>query len=213
MSKKSLWTAREILTLRKLNSPAKIQQYLNDTPYNPVIECKSPRYVMKKRTAHCFEGALFAAAALQFNGSKPLVVDLVAEDDDDHVIAVFRYKNHWGAVAKSNCTTLRFREPVYRNIRELVMSYFDVYCNVKGAKSLRSYTRPINVNWLHSPDWIVSDEDLEPLGFKLFDYRHFPILSGVQIKNLSPVDKLLLKATLLGSNPKGLFIPGAKKDH
>ncbi len=180
---------------------------LDEIPYNPVIECKSPRNVLLKRTAHCFEGALLAAALMQFHGREPLVVDMVAENDDDHVITVFKHKNHWGAVAKSNCTTLCFREPVYRIIRELVMTYFDVYLNLNGEKSLRSYSRPVNINWLHSRDWPVTDEDLEPLGFKLFDYRHYSILSKSMIRELSPARKILLKATLLGSNPSGLYKP------
>ncbi len=202
-----LWSARESAFLKKFNTPPKIQALLDDIPYNAVGDCKSPRNVLLKRTAHCFEGALLAAAVFQFHGREPLVVDLVAENDDDHVIAVFQYKNHWGAVAKSNCTTLRFREPVYRNLRELVMSYFDVYLNLNGEKSLRSYSRPVNINWLHSRDWIITDHDLEPLGYKLFDYRHYPILSKTMIRNLSPAGKMLLKATLLGSNPSGLYKP------
>ena len=210
MGKQKLWDAQEISLLRELNSPERIQKFLDHIRYNPVVECKSPRYVMKKRTAHCFEGALFAAAALQYNGYPPLVVDMVAENDDDHVIAVFRCRDRWGAVAKSNCTTLCFREPVYRSIRELVMSYFDLYCNIKGEKSLRTYSKPININWLHSPDWIIADHDLEEVGMKLFDYRHFPIMSSREIKNLSPVSDLLLKAIMMGSDPRGLYKPGKK---
>jgi hypothetical protein len=210
MNEKKYWNTQEVNLLKKINTPFKIQKFLDDIRYNPVVECKSPRYVIKKRTAHCFEGALFAAAALQFHGYAPLVVDLVADNDDDHVIAVFKYRNKWGAVAKSNCTTLRFREPLYYSIRELVMSYFDFYVNVDGIKTLRSYSRPVNINWLHSPDWIVSDQDLEDLGMKLFDYRHFPVVSPKEIRNLSPVNDQLLKAILLGANPKGLYKPGKK---
>lgn len=210
MNEKKYWNTQEINLLKKINTPFKIQKFLDDIRYNPVVECKSPRYVIKKRTAHCFEGALFAAAALQFHGYAPLVVDLVADNDDDHVIAVFKYRNKWGAVAKSNCTTLKFREPLYYSIRELVMSYFDFYVNVDGIKTLRSYSRPVNINWLHSPDWVVSDQDLEDLGMKLFDYRHFPVVSPKEIRNLSPVNDQLLKAILLGANPKGLYKPGKK---
>ena len=210
MNEKKYWNTQEVNLLKKINTPFKIQKFLDDIRYNPVVECKSPRYVIKKRTAHCFEGALFAAAALQFHGYAPLVVDLVADNDDDHVIAVFKYRNKWGAVAKSNCTTLKFREPLYYSIRELVMSYFDFYVNVDGIKTLRSYSRPVNINWLHSPDWVVSDQDLEDLGMKLFDYRHFPVVSPKEIRNLSPVNDQLLKAILLGANPKGLYKPGKK---
>ena len=133
---------------------------------------------------------MMAAAAYQYHHMPPLVVDLVAENDDDHVITVFRYKGCWGAVAKSNCTTLRFREPVYRSLRELVMSYFEFYVNLEGNKTLRSYSRPVNMNWLHSPDWIVTDEDLDYVGIKLFDYKHYPVIGTNQKKNLTPVNKL-----------------------
>jgi hypothetical protein len=207
MRKKNPWTYEEISLLKTLNTPLKIQQFLDDIDYNSVIECQSPRWIMKKRKAHCFEGALFAAASMQYHGSKPLIVDMKAFNDDDHVIAVFKFKDHWGAVAKSNCTTLRFREPVYRDIRELCMSYFDLYCNIYGEKSLRSYTSPINLDHLHIPDWTVTDEDLDPLGQKLNEIRHYPLLTKSMIENLSPMSEIVLKATLLGSNPAGLYKP------
>jgi hypothetical protein len=210
MHKKNPWTNEEATLLRALNTPLKIQQFLDEIDYNSVIECQSPRWVLKKRRAHCFEGALFAAACFHFHGSKPLIVDMKAFNDDDHVIAVFKYKDHWGAVAKSNCSTLRFREPVYRNIRELCMSFFDLYCNVYGEKSLRSYTSPVNLNNLHFPEWMVSDEDLDPLGQSLNDIRHYPLLTRSMIDNLSPMSDILLKATLLGSNPEGLYKPKKK---
>ena len=201
------WSSEEISFLRRLDSPFKIQSYLDEIAYNSVVECRSPRWVMKNRRAHCFEGALFAAACLQFHGRKPMVVDMLAENDDDHVIAVFKNKNLWGAVAQSNCTTLRFREPVYRNLRELIMSYFDLYGNVLGEKTLRSYSRPIDINHLHSPEWIVSDEDLDVIGQKLNDYYHYPLLTKPMIRNLSPMSREVLEATLMGSIPQGLYKP------
>src|SRR4030043_2442124 len=105
------WSKDEIQFLKTLDNPDKIQGFLDSIEYNPDYECRSPRWVMKKRSAHCFEGALFAAAALQFIGFKPLIVDMLAENDDDHVIAVFRLDGHWGAVAKSNFTSLRLGDP------------------------------------------------------------------------------------------------------
>jgi len=111
------WTKEESGFLKTLSNPDKIQAYLDSIDYNPNYECRSPRWVMKKRSAHCFEGALFAAAALQFLGYKPLIVDMRAVNDDDHVIALFKENGCWGAVAKSNFTSLRFREPVYRSLR------------------------------------------------------------------------------------------------
>jgi len=140
--------------------------------------------VIKKRSAHCFEGALFAAATLQFSGYRPLIVDLKAYNDDDHVIAVFKQDGHWGAVAKSNFTSLRFREPVYRSLRELVMSYFDFYFNTDGDKSLRSYSLPLDLTLYNPRHWATTDEDLEYIGDKLEKIHHFPVVDKKMIKNL-----------------------------
>jgi len=125
------WTAEERSFLEQLKTPDQIQTFLDEIEYNPKEECRSPRWVMKKKSAHCSEGALFAAAALDFNGYKPLVLDLRAVNDDDHVLAVFQEEQLWGAIAKSNFTTLRFREPIYSSLRELAMSYFEFYFNLE----------------------------------------------------------------------------------
>ncbi len=113
------WSPGEISQLNKINSPFKIQQFLDNCEYNSTEETRSPRYVLEHKRTHCLEGAMFAAACLEYNGMAPLVLDMQAFDDDDHVIAVFKDRGHWGAIAKSNFTTLRFREPVYRTLREL----------------------------------------------------------------------------------------------
>ena len=135
--------------LRSLTTPAKIQRFLdNEIRYN--LEpggdtCYSPRTVLRKRVAHCMEGAMLAAVALRQLGHPPLLVDLEAVRDSDHVLAVYRANGYWGAVAKSDYSGLRSREPVYRNIRELVMSYFEHYFNPAGEKTLRAYSRPVNL--------------------------------------------------------------------
>ena len=140
---------RELAVLRQLSTPAKIQRFLDeDIGYNKEHEgdtFRSPRRVLRDRTAQCVEGALFGAAALRVNGFPPLVVDLEAVRDDDHVLAVFRHHGCWGAIAKSNYAGLRFREPVYRTLRELVVSYFEHYYNPGGEKTLRTYSRPVNL--------------------------------------------------------------------
>ncbi|MBE0677378.1 MAG: hypothetical protein IH592_01305, partial [Bacteroidales bacterium] len=123
--------------LKSLNSPVKIQEFLDSIPYNTTKRTLSPLLVLKERMAHCMDGGLLAASALRQLGYPPLIVDLSAENDDDHIIAVFREGTCWGAIAKSNTTVLRFREPVYRSLRELAMSYFEMYYNLKGHKSLR----------------------------------------------------------------------------
>jgi hypothetical protein len=201
------WTKDEIRFLKTLDNPNKIQEFLDNIDYNPNYECRSPRWVIKKRSAHCFEGALFAAAALKFIGYKPLIVDMSAENDDDHVIAVFKVDGHWGAVAKSNFTSLRLREPVYRSIRELIMSYFDFFFNIYGQKSLRSYSLPLDLTIFESLNWTTTDDDLEYIGDKIESLHHFPVVSKEMIRKLYKASDSMLKAGLLGSNEEGLFKP------
>lgn len=201
------WDKDEIKFLKQLDNPDKIQGFLDSIDYNPDYSCRSPRHVIRKKSAHCFEGALFAAAVLDFNGFKPLLVDMKAVNDDDHVIAVFKANNHWGAIAKSNFTSLRFREPVYRSIRELIMSYFDFFFNTNGYKSLRSYSLPLDLSVFESLNWKTTDEDLEFIGDKLESLHHFPVISREMTANLYKASDSMLNAGLLGSNEKGLFKP------
>jgi len=201
------WSAEEIAFLKGFTDPWSVQAYLDSIDYNPNAECRSPRWVIRKNAAHCFEGALFAAAVLEFLGHKPLIVDMRAVNDDDHVIALFREEGYWGAVAKSNFTTLRYREPVYRSLRELVMSYFDFYFNVKGEKTLRSYSRPFDLGFYKSRNWAVTDEDLEFIGDKIESLHHYPVISDAMATKLKPAGRMLLEAGLIGSKPQGLFKP------
>jgi hypothetical protein len=194
-----------------LNSPFRIQEFLDGIDYNSSGETRSPQLVLELRRAHCMEGALFAAANLEIAGFQPLILDMLAEDDDDHVIAIYKYKEHWGAIAKSNFTTLRFREPVYRSLRELMMSYFDFYFNTLGVKSLRSYSLPVNLRKFDSLEWRTTSKDLGVIGDSLYKVRHFPLISSKQKKELKVVSPYLLEASLIGSNPDGLFVPGTKK--
>jgi hypothetical protein len=201
------WTKDESEFLKTLSDPDKIQGFLDSIDYNPDYECRSPRWVIRKKSAHCFEGALFAAAALQFIGYPPLIIDMKSHNDDDHVIAVFKVEKHWGAVAKSNFTSLRFREPVYRSLRELVMSYFDFYFNIAGDKSLRSYSLPLDLTLYNSRQWTTTDEDLEYIGDKLEKMRHYPVIDKRMINNLNKASDSMIKAGLMGSNADGLFKP------
>jgi hypothetical protein len=130
-----------------------------------------------------------------------------AYNDDDHVITVFKADGHWGSVAKSNFTSLRYREPVYRSLRELVMSYFDFYFNTDGDKSLRSYSLPLDLTIYNPCHWTTTDEDLEYIGDKLEKIRHYPVMNKKMIKNLKKASDLMLKAGMLGSNAEGLFKP------
>jgi hypothetical protein len=205
------WTKEEKVFLKGFKDPWSIQIFLDSIAYNPGYECRSPRWVIRKRSAHCFEGALFAASALDFLGYKPLIVDMKAYNDDDHVIAVFREEGYWGAVAKSNFTSLRFREPVYRSLRELVMSYFDFFFNIYGEKSLRSYSLPFNLTLFNKRNWATTDDDLEYIGDKIESLYHFPVVSEKMINKLSIASDSMLKAGMLGSIEEGLFKPAKLK--
>lgn len=200
----------EIKEFKRFDSPIKIQRFLDSIPYNSSSGTKSPLNVLKMRNAHCFEGALFAAAALKNLGHKPLIVDMRAVNDDDHVIAVFKTDNRWGAVAKSNFTILRYREPVYMTIRELVMSYFDFYYNTKGEKTLREYSNPFNLDRFDKQGWITTNKDLTYIGDYLDCSKHQDIADKKIMKTLSKVDKKLFKAGLIGSKKSGLYKPGKK---
>lgn len=193
--------------MKPLDSPAKIQEFLDSIPYNTTKRTLSPLLVMKERMAHCMDGGMFAAAALRRLGHPPLIVDLSAENDDDHIIAVFREGKCWGAVAKSNTTVLRFREPVYRNLRELAMSYFDMYYNLNGQKSLRSYSRTIDLSRFDDRDWETTEEDLEFIGDYTYTVRHYPLITPTQAGKLSDVPKYLYDAGFSGADIDGLFKP------
>jgi hypothetical protein len=201
------WNKEELEFLARFTTPWSIQMFLDSISYSPGYECRSPRWVIKKRSAHCFEGALFAAAALDFIGYKPLIVDMKAFNDDDHVISVFREEGHWGAVAKSNFTSLRFREPVYRSLRELIMSYFDFFFNINGEKSLRSYSLPFDLTSFNSRNWATTDEDLEYIGNKIESLHHFPVVSENMTGKLNIASESMLRAGLLGANEEGLYKP------
>lgn len=203
------WNARERAALARLSSPEAIQAWLDAIPYNDEITCRSPRRVLRDRKAHCFEGALFAAAALERIGFPSLLVDLRALKgrDDDHVIALFRNAGGrgLGAVAKSNFVGLRYRPPVYRSLRELVMSYFDDYFNAKGERTLVAYSRPFLIRERDFPGWKTSEVDLDPIGERLDRAAHTPILDPRALRALPPVDPRRLRAGLFGANKKGLF--------
>ena len=203
----SPWSPDEEAFFHTLNSPWKIQEYLDNIEYNSTTESNSPKYVIQKKRAHCFEGALFGAACLENLGFPPLVLDLQAVNDDDHVIAIFKIDNCWGAIAKSNFTTLRYREPVYRSLRELAMSYFDFYFNTLGDKSLRAYSLPHDLCKFNPLEWRTTSNDLEDIGYYLDKVRHIPLINKKQISNLSKAGALLLQSSLAGSNPEGLYVP------
>lgn len=171
----------------KLNSPAKIQDYLNTIPANfePAGEtCMSPARVVETGTAHCMEGAMFAASVLRFHGARPLVMDLRAKrPDQDHVVALFQVGGYWGAISKTNHAVLRYREPVYKTLRELALSFFHEYFeNATGKKNLREYSAPFNLARFDSMDWETSREDVWEIPVALDETRHYFLFSKTQEK-------------------------------
>lgn len=204
--RRALWNtfdSAELRRLRGLGSPAGIQRFLDqDIGYNKEpggATCRSPRRVLRDAVAHCMEGALLAAAALRVLGHPPLLVDLEAVRDDDHVLAVFRIDGHWGAIAKSNYAGLRFREPVYRTLRELAMSYFEHYYNLKGEKTLRAYSRPVNLTRFDSLSWMTAEEDLWAIPEYLAGVAHIRLLAPGMERRLARMDDRLFAAGRLGA--------------
>jgi hypothetical protein len=191
----SLWTKEEQKILRPLNTPAKIQDFLNTLKFRIVganETCNSPRIVLRDREAQCVEGAMLAAAALRFHGHKPLILDLVATNADaDHVIAVFQIDGHWGAISKTNHGVLRYREPVYRSVRELVMSYFHEYfLQSNRKKTLRSFSKPVDLSRFDGQHWETNEEPNWFVPEYLLTIPHAPILTRSQISTLRPADPI-----------------------
>ena len=146
-----------------LDTPEKIQGHLDTIQYSAEDANRSTLSVLRDKKAHCLDGGLFAAAALKRIGYPPLIIDLLPDPgkDDDHVLAIYKKNQCWGAMAKSNYVGLRYREPVYRSLRELVMTYFDVFYNVFGEKTLRYYTRPINLKRFDRLNWEWDDKGVD----------------------------------------------------
>jgi len=198
ISKFESWTSAEIKIFKKLSSPYKIQDFLDELHYSHDDFTRSPRETLKAERAHCFDGALVAAAALEQLGYPPLIVDLFADDDDDHVIAIFKKNDLFGAVAKSNFSGLRYREPVYRNLRELVMSYYEGYYNLKRKRTLRLYSLPFNLRRLDSRCWRTSQRPVDFIGSILNKTKHFRVIPKNIVKDLTLVDKRLFQAGKVG---------------
>ncbi len=192
-------TPREIRTLRHLNTPAKIQHFLNDLPYHAADTAWSPRRVLREGTAHCLEGALLAAAALRVNGFRPLIFDLEAVQDTDHVLALYKIDGCWGTIAKSNFSGLRFRAPVYRTLRELAMSYFDDYFNFRGERTLRGYSRPVDLGRFDDVPWMTTEKSVWEVPKHLLTIPHIPLITARQARRLTRVDRRCFDAGTLGA--------------
>jgi hypothetical protein len=192
-----MFDLRELKFLRNLNSPQKIQDFLNSVPINLEKYGEtliSPRRVLRDMKAHCMEGALFAAATLWVNGEKPLLMDIkTTKDDMEHVVALFKRNGRWGAISKTNHVVLRYREPVYKSVRELAMSYFHEYFLDSGKKTMRSFSKPFDLRKF-GKDWITAEEDLWYLSEELDKSPHENILTPKMIKNLRQADPIERRA-------------------
>lgn len=195
---RALLSPAEHKIFAKLTTPQKVQDYLDTLPINFELRGEtymSPRRVIREKTAHCFEGALLAAAALAYHGESPLLMDFrTTPTDEDHVVTLFRKDGLWGALSKTNHAILRYRDPLYRSPRELAMSYFHEYLEWDGRKSLRTYSRPFNLTRFAPERWVVAEEELIWLVDALDDSRHFPIAPRKNLRQLRRASKIELKA-------------------
>src|SRR3989440_1361645 len=187
----------ELRKLRALKSPIGIQRFLDSMPYHLTGTAWSPRKVLREKTAHCLEGAIFAAAALRVVGFPPLILDLEADHDTDHVLAVFKLRGHWGALAKSNFAGCRYREPVYRTLRELAMSYFNIYFNLRGERTLRRYSEPVDLSRFDRDHWMTSERSIWFVAEYLCTIPHNALLTPMQQRELTTIDQRTRAAEML----------------
>lgn len=192
------FTHKELRSLHSLKNPHGIQRFLYELPYHLANTAWSPRRVLQEKTAHCLEGAIFAAAALRANGYPPLIIDFEATRDTDHVLAVYQVDGYWGSIAKSNFSGLRYREPIYRSLRELALSYFEDYFNLLGERTLRRYSAPVNLKRFDHLNWMMTEKPVWFIAEYLTKIHHYPLITKSQIKRLHRVDEHSLKAGLVG---------------
>jgi hypothetical protein len=201
-----LLSSTDRVRVDQLTSPSAIQTFLDELDYSTEAIYRSPLQVVCERMGHCFDGALFAAAMLRRLGYPPLILELLPNDrDDDHLLAVYKRDGRWGALSKSNFVGLRSREPVYRNLRELVMSYFEQYYNIDGERTLRGYTLPLNLAAFDRHNWMCRQEPLDGIADRLDHIRRVSLLTSATIDNLTRIDERSRLAGLYGANPDGLY--------
>jgi len=194
-----------------LTSPLAIQTFLDSIAYSadPIYRC--PRRVVEDGKAHCFDGALFAAAALRRLGHPPRVLEMLSQPtrDDTHLLGLFKEDGCWGAVAKSNFVGLRFREPIHRTLRELVLSYFEDFFNDAREKTLRGYTLPLDLKRFDRLGWEVHNEPLDAIADRLDQIGRLSLLTPRQVERLSPLDERSYAGGMLGLDRAGLYrVPG-----
>ncbi len=191
-------SADDLRTLRGLKTPVRIQKFIDELTYQYADTAMSPRRVLRERKGHCMEGALVAAAALRVHGHPPLVMDLEAVHDDDHVVALYREHGLWGGIAKSNFAGLRFRAPVYRTLRELALSYFEHFYNLRGERTLRAYSRAVNLARLDGKGWMTSEDDVWCVPELLIAAKHYPLFPHRVAGELPRLDRRSFEAGMHG---------------
>jgi hypothetical protein len=192
-------------TFRGLTTPGKIQRFLDSVRYSDSDTYFCPLTFIKKNRGGCFEGALFAAVVLRRLGFPSLIVELTSENDDDHILTVYKKDGAWGAVAKSIFPGLRSRQPVYRSIRELVMSYFEFYYNLKRQRTLRGHSAPLDLKRIDKKGWMVNDGAIVFVGKALDNMRHFPLFPSRHGRNLAPMDAWTFRAGMLGTDRSKVY--------
>ncbi len=192
---------------RGLKTPGAIQEYLESLPYKAEELDRSPVRVMADGQAHCLDGGIFAALALWAIGFRPLILDLVPDpgQDDDHVLALYRVDGLWGAIAKSNYPNLRFREPVYRTLRELAMTYFEHFYNLERRKTLRGYTRPFSLEPYTDHRWMWDDEALKTITRRFYSRPSIPLISAESAARLSVADERSYTSGTYGTDFSWVF--------
>lgn len=198
-------TRRQFTALRRLDTPQKIQSFLHGLRQNFEHDgesCRPVGEVLKTGRAHCIEGAMLAAAALWVHGEPPLVLDMRAEHDFDHVVALFRRNGRWGAISKTNGIGLRWRDPVYRSLRELAMSYFHEYYNGRAHKTLREYSVPFDLRRIDPAIWVTGTKNCWLVGDKLDEIRHFKLVSGRHLRSVTRRDPFERRVGVLGQYRK-----------
>jgi len=196
------FTASELRKFCALKTPAGVQGFLDGLPYNLSYTARSPKRVLHDCTASCLEGGVFAAAALRVLGFPPLIFDLEAEQDTDHVVAIFKRRGHWGAVAKSNFAGCRYREPVYRSLRELAMSYFNTYFNLRFERTLRRYSRPVNLARFDRFNWMTTEKPVWFIAEHLCEIPHISLLTPSMKRNLTRLDPRSVRGEMIGHRKK-----------
>ena len=197
---------REFAILKRLSSPDRIQAFLNAIPINHEIGGETVlavREVLRQRRAHCIEGAMVAAAALWVHGEAPLVMHLDCDESDyPHVVTLFRRHGSWGAISKTNGAPLRYRDPIYRTLRELALSYFHEYSNRRGHKTLRSYSTPFDMRRIDTAKWVTAAKSCWETHDRLVELRHFALISKRQEKLLAKRDRFERRASKLVEYPR-----------